>query len=167
MSDTVSREEVRAQLAQLRRPHVIREDSWYSCPLSDEPPSADKYARGPQVCDCGADAHNALLDRLSPILLAALDDAERLKKQALKGELLDELATRGWMLMDLSNSTIVRAVAGDPRKPNREATGPNWRVRRNNGYYSYGDTPEMAILAGLADEANESTPKNARAGGEG
>lgn len=97
--------------------------------------------------------------------LAALDDAERKEVQALKGELLDELAARGWMLMDLSCSTIVRAVAGDPRKPNREATGPNWRVRRNNGYYSYGETPDMAILAGLADEANEATPKAARAGG--
>lgn len=79
MSDTVSREEVRKRLAQLRRPHVVREDSWYSCPLSDEPPSADKYVAGPQVCDCGAEAHNALLDQLAPHILAALDDAERME----------------------------------------------------------------------------------------
>lgn len=111
-----------------------------------------------------AGVQGLLLETLARIATLAAE-VERVKgereQQALKGDLLDELALRGWMLMDLSNSTIVRPVAGDPRKPNREATGPNWRVRRNNGYYSYGDTPEMAILAGIADEDNESTPRSA------
>lgn len=87
----------------------------------------------------------------------------RLEVQARKGDLLDELAKRGWMLMDLSNSTIVReAGVGDPRKPNRDTTGPQWRVRRNDGYYSYGETPELAILQGMADEHHKYAAQEAR-----
>lgn len=91
----------------------------------------------------------------------ALEKLDEREVQALKGDLLDELGRRGWMLMDLSRSTIIRALAGDPRKSSDDGVRPNWRVRRENGYYSYGDTPDMAILAGLSDESNERTPKAA------
>lgn len=79
------------------------------------------------------------------------DDRET---QALKGDLLDELHSRGWSLIDMNNSTFVQVAGrdlGDLRKPRRSGD-PSWRVRRNDGRYSYGETPWAAILQGIADE---------------
>ena len=50
---------VAARLAPLRQSHAYCEDSWYSCPLQEDG-CADDSQHG---CTCGADAHNAALDK--------------------------------------------------------------------------------------------------------
>ena len=45
-------------LEEARRPHVVVEDCWYSCPASGECCNDEAGER----CDCGADAHNAAID---------------------------------------------------------------------------------------------------------
>lgn len=47
-------------LEQLRREHLSVPDCWYSCPKSGD---CCNEAEGDE-CNCGADAHNALIDAL-------------------------------------------------------------------------------------------------------
>ena len=51
-------------LLALRLPHREVNDSWYSCPRSEEGCIDESAGAG---CNCGADAHNALIERLLDI----------------------------------------------------------------------------------------------------
>lgn len=51
------RDKLRAALEASRIPHHICDDSWFSCPKSDDG-EPDKQCE----CNCGADAHNARID---------------------------------------------------------------------------------------------------------
>ncbi len=65
MTDTNPRDLIR-QLADLaRRKHYTCEDSWYSCPQSEDG-SANKHAG--TECDCGATKHNAKVDAICTAL---------------------------------------------------------------------------------------------------
>lgn len=55
-------ERLRAALLKTKRSHYYCEDSWYSCPQSEDG-CADDRRRG-NKCDCGADAFNAEIDSL-------------------------------------------------------------------------------------------------------
>lgn len=52
---------------QLRLPHLVVEDCWYSCPKSGE---CCNDGAGSE-CDCGADQHNARVDSLIAYLRQA------------------------------------------------------------------------------------------------
>ena len=52
-------------LKQLSRSHEECEDSWYSCPLAPGGCSNDAV---PPICNCGADAHNAILQKLIEVM---------------------------------------------------------------------------------------------------
>ena len=49
-----------AELAKLA--HFYSEDSWYSCPLSEDGCSNDDFPK--DKCNCGADEHNKKVDEL-------------------------------------------------------------------------------------------------------
>jgi hypothetical protein len=57
-----------AQLEHLRRPHVIVDDCWYSCPKAvdedGDPACCNDELLWLERCTCGADAHNARLEAL-------------------------------------------------------------------------------------------------------
>ena len=54
-----------------RRGHYYcDEDTWYSCPAHLEGCADDRQPKG--VCNCGANAHNAEVDRLSQIINAEI-----------------------------------------------------------------------------------------------
>lgn len=57
-----------AELERLRLTHYICEDCWYSCPKSTEGCCDDNQG---SECNCGADAHNAILDGIKAY---AMDD---------------------------------------------------------------------------------------------
>lgn len=63
-------------LNRLRRQHLYVEDCWYSCPKSGEGCCDDGEPK--DVCNCGADAHNALVDDLLTIL-GATDESEAVR----------------------------------------------------------------------------------------
>lgn len=50
-----------AGLEKLRREHKYVDDCWYSCPKAED--GCCDHTRG-EDCDCGADAHNALVDKM-------------------------------------------------------------------------------------------------------
>jgi hypothetical protein len=52
-------QKMRDVLASLRRGHDTCEDSWYSCPKSPDGCANDGAG---DDCNCGADAHNAIID---------------------------------------------------------------------------------------------------------
>lgn len=58
-------------LRRLRRAHLECEDSWYSCPLSEEG-CADDAQTG---CTCGAETQNALVDALLGLIEPATSSA--------------------------------------------------------------------------------------------
>lgn len=63
--------EVRAMAESLRIPHLYVEDCWYSCPKAPEGCCNDNYPEG--TCNCGADEHNARVDKLL-LLIEGLED---------------------------------------------------------------------------------------------
>ena len=64
--------DVFAELETLRRQHYYCDDCWYSCPKAEDG-CCDESQGG--ECNCGADEHNARLDRIVAYLRAALDNA--------------------------------------------------------------------------------------------
>ena len=50
------------ELEALKIPHYSCEDSWYSCPLSEEGCSNDNWDSG--ECNCSANDHNKRVDNL-------------------------------------------------------------------------------------------------------
>lgn len=63
-SDINTRESLVQRLGELaHRPHFnCEDDTWYGCPLSVSGCSDDRYPK--DKCNCGADEHNAEVDKL-------------------------------------------------------------------------------------------------------
>jgi hypothetical protein len=61
-------DELREALLKSKRDHYYCEDSWYSCPLSEDGCADEQYPN--DECNCGADKYNksvdALLARMKP-----------------------------------------------------------------------------------------------------
>lgn len=55
-------ERLRAGLLAAKIPHLYVEDTWYACPKNPEGCSNEGVPK--DECDCGADAHNAAIDKL-------------------------------------------------------------------------------------------------------
>lgn len=58
-------------LPRLRRPHLVEGDCWYSCPKSGD---CCDDERDTNHCDCGADAHNAIIDAALAEVCEALNE---------------------------------------------------------------------------------------------
>jgi len=52
---------LREKLEELRRPHYVCDDCWYSCPKSGEEYCGNE---NPDRCTCGADEHNSIIDEI-------------------------------------------------------------------------------------------------------
>lgn len=53
------------KLNKLYREHHQCEDTWYSCPLSEEGCSNDQEG---EECTCGAEQHNNIIDEIKKLL---------------------------------------------------------------------------------------------------
>ena len=67
MTDT-TRDLIRQLAGLARREHYTCEDSWYSCPQSEDGSANDNAGA---KCDCGAAEHNAKVDAIAAELRGA------------------------------------------------------------------------------------------------
>lgn len=64
-------------IALARREHFTCEDRFYNCPLSEEGSPIEAYAG---TCMCGADKHNAEVERIAAAISAALMTEQRARE---------------------------------------------------------------------------------------
>jgi len=68
-------------LQKLKTKHYECEDCWYSCPKSEEG-CCNEYAE--DICTCGADRQNALVDEATSIVAQLTAENEQLKQEVAK-----------------------------------------------------------------------------------
>jgi len=62
----------------LKRSHYNCDDGWYSCPKSEE--GCANFDMPKDQCTCGADVHNAEVDRVTVAIVAKLEAAQRMSQ---------------------------------------------------------------------------------------
>jgi hypothetical protein len=55
---------LRERMEELRRGHYVCDDCWYSCPKSGECCNCNYDNSKPPECNCGADKHNEIIDKI-------------------------------------------------------------------------------------------------------
>lgn len=105
-------------LNELRVPHLIVEDCWYSCPKSGE--CCDER-QDPTMCNCGADALNEGIDKLRIERDRWREQAEHYKTEA------DQAHARiNKMFLDLRDHRVVLLMVLSSTL--MEAGGHDWRT---------------------------------------